>query len=450
MADVAIVVLDTLRKDAFDDHFDWLPGLRFENVWSPSHWTVPAHAALFAGKYPSELGVYANAESLDCPEPVLAELASHAGYTTRAFSANGNISDHFLFNRGFDVFAQDWRAEGWKDELRFRERNRVFDWKRYNAQTDREGLVRRIGGVAQCVFGEYDTLPSLRHGYRRWMRGPGSPKLSNDPPDYGSTKAIEFVRETNFGDKEFLFINLMEAHNPYKPPEEYRTVEPVRIHGLKALFEGPGADPEHIRQAYDDCVRYLSDRYEELFDELSASFDYIVTLSDHGELLGEQGQWEHLCGLQPELTHVPMVISGDTGGVCDATVSVLDVHRTILDVLSVEAGSRGINLLGDVEPHESLTEFHGFSRLHTGSLEEPLVGRLESMDRELHGIATPESYYGYETFDGFESVGETGLDDPRARMAELVAELERRDGHPEEYDDLPDELLERLRDLGYA
>lgn len=70
---VAVVVLDTLRKDAFDRHFEWLPGLQFDNAWSSSHWTVPAHGSMFTGKYPSETGVHAKNVLLDCEQPVLAE-----------------------------------------------------------------------------------------------------------------------------------------------------------------------------------------------------------------------------------------------------------------------------------------------------------------------------------------------------------------------------------------
>jgi len=46
---IALVVLDTLRKDSFDEHFDWLEGVRYDNAWSTSHWTHPAHGSLFTG-----------------------------------------------------------------------------------------------------------------------------------------------------------------------------------------------------------------------------------------------------------------------------------------------------------------------------------------------------------------------------------------------------------------
>jgi arylsulfatase len=33
--------------------------------------------------------------------------------------------------------------------------------------------------------------------------------------DEGAAEALSFLRAADFGDREFLFINLMEAHWPY-------------------------------------------------------------------------------------------------------------------------------------------------------------------------------------------------------------------------------------------
>jgi hypothetical protein len=73
MNSIAPVLFDSLRKDAFDGHFDWLPGTVFENAWSTSGWTVPAHGTLFTGLYPSESGVYPKAEILNTEKKVLAD-----------------------------------------------------------------------------------------------------------------------------------------------------------------------------------------------------------------------------------------------------------------------------------------------------------------------------------------------------------------------------------------
>ncbi len=345
---VALVVLDTLRKDAFDAHFDWLPGTRFENAYSTSHWTVPAHASLFAGKYASELGVYAGAQRLDCPDPVLPESFHGGGYTTRAFSANVNISRPFDFHRGFDQFEGSWRLDALSAN--------VFDWDGFITETRDQGPERYLLALRDILLGDCDTLPSLKRGAFLKLRDLGMGRTTRDD---GATEALEFVRDTAFGDDEFLFINLMEAHTPYSPPEEFRTVEPPELDGLRATLDSPNADPERIRRAYDDGVRYLADRYRPIFAELRESFDCIITLGDHGEALGEYGAWEHLCGLYPEVTRIPLCIwladgtdESEAVGTTDSRndpVSLLDVHRTILDIGALDGESRGRNLLGEIE-----------------------------------------------------------------------------------------------------
>ena len=439
---VALVVLDTLRKDAFDTHFDWLPGTRFENAYSTSHWTVPAHASLFAGKYASELGVYAGAQRLDCPEPVLSESFHEDGYTTRAFSANVNISQPFDFHRGFDQFEGSWRLDALSEN--------VFDWDGFITETRDMGPERYAVAIREILLGDCDTLPSLKRGAFLKFRDLGVGRATRDD---GATEALEFVRDTEFGDDEFLFINLMEAHTPYAPPEAFRTVEPPEIDGLRATLDSPGADPEQIRRAYGDGVRYLADRYRTIFAELRKSFDCIITLGDHGEALGEYGAWEHLCGLYPEVTRIPLCVwQSDAIGQADTTpesrdepVSILDVHRTILDIADLDGDSRGRNLLGKIEGEtEWLVEYHGLTDRHRTALARDGFD-IEPLDSELHGLVAP-NYYGWETPDGFHETGE--IEKPQKRMGTLVNELNRRTVTDDVA--LSPAVEEQLHDLGYV
>ncbi len=68
--DIALVVLDTLRKDYFEEEFEWLhsTGTYFDNGWSTSHWTIPAHASLFSGRYACEIGTGAKKSAFDGQE----------------------------------------------------------------------------------------------------------------------------------------------------------------------------------------------------------------------------------------------------------------------------------------------------------------------------------------------------------------------------------------------
>lgn len=132
MPSVALSVLETLRKDSFDEQFDWLPGTRFERAYPTSGGTVPAHGSLFTGKFLSETGVYAKSESLTPEEPVLAEALAEAGYMTRGSSANANVSDAFAFTRSFQEFHHSWRGAPQKE--------RVVDWGEFISDTADDGV----------------------------------------------------------------------------------------------------------------------------------------------------------------------------------------------------------------------------------------------------------------------------------------------------------------------
>ena len=445
MTNIALLVLDTCRKDAFDEHFDWLPGVHFDNAWSPSAWTTPAHAALFGGAYPSELGVYATTESLDCDRPVLAEALSSNGYTTRAFSANANIASAFAFDRGFDEFRHSWRGKKHDAD--------VFDWGDFITVTQDQGPSRFLRAIYECVVEDVDTVESLRYGLKMKARDMGIESISGE--DDGAQRALEYVRTTDFGDGEFFFANLMEAHGPYDPPAEYQTGSYTDSPNIDdTIGDGPAESRETIRGAYDDCVRYLAVVYEEIFAELADSFDHVITLGDHGELFGEDGAWAHNHGIYPGLVHVPLSIySGqDSTTRRDRQVSLIDVHRTILDLADIEAPSRGHNLLEDPPSRDLLVERYG---LRTNRIEQMREkgydeSTIEEYDQDLFGVVLPENGYAYETLDGF-THGEEMADsvDPQRRLEETLAGLDQASVSADA-ETVPEDVQHRLEQLGYA
>ncbi len=438
MTSVALIVLDTLRKDAFDDGFDWLPGRRFDHAWSTAKWTMPAHASLFTGKYASEVGVHAKAEGFDCPESALAEYLQQAGYTTRAFSANLMVSPVFGFDRGFDTFQGAWRInvnskglKGWKEITEI-------------GQGD-TGAQKYADVVRRALAGQYRIWPSIKRGIQKRTGG-----FLEKTTDDGATRFLQIVQETQYGDQEFLFANLMEAHAPYSPPTS--SIDDSSYDEVAATLTENEPDGEPIREAYDEAVRYLSDKYRQIFAELEREFDYVITVGDHGELFGEHGSWRHLHGVYPELTHIPLVISGpNCTGSCTKPTSLLDVHRTILELTGIDAPSRGQDLLGEITEQPRLVEYEGLrspriEMMYDAGYADSLIA---TYDAPLMGFAASDAYFGYETLDGWNECGVPPVEDPRKYLQELQETLEIRNTVSDKLE-VSDAVKAKLRDLGYA
>ena len=434
MTDIALVVLDTLRKDAFDRHFDWLPGKTFEQAYSPSHWTVPAHASIFTGAYASEIAIHAKNLYFDHDGPTLVEQLQRAGYTTRALSANPNISGHFDFDRGFEEFDSPAIQQPLNDDS-------LYDWRKLGREA--EGPTDYLRGIAACVLGDSRTIPSfatLLSNAKNW-REQGF--YGVDSADW----ALDSIRETRFEDEEFLFVNLMDVHQPYEIPERYRTVDPPEmVPAIGDVAMGDLAE-EQTRRAYDDASRYLSAMYEHIFEELAGEFDVVITLSDHGEMLGEQGVWGHEHGVYPQLTHVPLSIYGaGMSGRSELPVGLTDVYETVLSLAGIDHDGDGQDLTGTVEKRSYRTEYHGLTPWSKERLEDALEdGAVEEYDRALFGYVATD-YYGYETPSGMREIGtlpEAGT--LRERLEEIRAGTVSSTADR----DIPDGVKSHLEQLGY-
>lgn len=434
MTSIAVVVLDTLRYDTFVDTFDWIDGARFTRAYSTSHWTIPAHASLFTGRYASEVGVHGQSPALDCPDRTLPEAFDEAGYQTRCLTANTQITQYDGWDRGFDDFVGTANLGRVDDS--------IFDWSGHIDATE-PGVWRYISGVWNSIAGDCDTFPSLRYGYNLY-----------DKPtwDGGARDVLGHVAATEFGDNEFLFVNLMDAHTPYQPPPGEE--DPVTV-VIADAFSGGVDDPERVQDAYHASAAYLSDIYRDIYAELSAEFDYVVTLSDHGELLGEHGLWNHSISLHPELIHVPLVISGPDveSGPRHEVVDILDVHRTVAELGGIDIDSRGRNLCFPLEPAEHLFESHGLLPFHRAQFDREGVSESEfyRWQTTLRGFVTEDGAYCYETDpEGtFRVVNETDLDEPEKRLRDIVENIDEREVDTADVS-VSDEVRDRLEELGYA
>lgn len=441
MTRIALVVLDTLRTDTFEEFFDWLPGVSYPNAYSTANWTVPAHASLFTGYYPTEVEATAKSTILNTEQPTVAELLRDDGYRTLGLSANPNVSTKYEFDRGFEEFTDP-------TELKNPEGENTLNPESYAAESDSDGMELYLSALRRCLFGDVDTVPSLKlgigqkFGYRPWQKS---------VTDDGASTVRDRLADDDPADDQFTFVNLMEVHTPYDPPGEFNTTGESVVVTLQDMIDGVD-DPDTVRQAYDDAARYLSSVYQSIFDTLADDYDYVVTLSDHGEMLGEYGMWNHTYGLYPELTNVPLVVTDcdrlDESRVVAEPVSLVDVHRTLLDLAGVSGESRGTSVVGPFEPTDRLVEYHGLIEPALAGLRESGVDEssVRHYDRTFRGIVTASGDYAVD-----DDVPGHGIEGYRNRLDEIVSEF-RDAATDEDAPDSPDldtDAESRLEDLGY-
>jgi arylsulfatase A-like enzyme len=338
---VLFVVMDTVRKDHLTPYgYDrpTTPGLAafaeeatvFEQAVAPAPWTLPVHASLFTGMYPSRHGADQENPYLD-GATTLAETLSAAGYDTACYSSNAWITPYTNLTDGFDD--QDNFFEVMPGEFLSGPLARA--WQTLN---DNE----RLRAVA-------DKLVSLGNTAHELLAG-GDGADSKTPAVIDRTQ--EFVADSeNF----FAFVNLMDAHLPYHPPAEFREefapgVDPDAVCQNSKEFNAGARDIdddewEAIRGLYDAEIAHIDAELTRLFDWLKAEDRWdettVVVCADHGELHGEHDLYGHEFCLYDPLVNVPLLIKHadlDAGRRTDQ-VELLDLYHTVLDTLDVEGGT---------------------------------------------------------------------------------------------------------------
>ena len=294
LPDVVLVVFDTARRDRFGCYGQTRPttpttdslaraGTVAERMITNAPWTLPSHASLFTGLYPSEHGAQWQTGRQLAPgvRTTLAEFLRDAGYETVCATSNGLISEGTGLARGFDhhVHRSDLES-GWQKKAR---------------------------QIQKVVAGGDSGGRSIN----AWLR-----------------RKLPSIRRPMF-----LFVNYLECHWPYAPPRRlqrlvggprFGPVGEAKFRWSLAERIGPWdaigtADPETLEvysALYDAEHRNVDEHLDELLDILSTSGHLadgetvLMVTSDHGDHIGEHGLADHQASLDEQLVNVPFVAWG--------------------------------------------------------------------------------------------------------------------------------------------
>jgi len=156
--------------------------------------------------------------------------------------------------------------------------------------------------------------------------------------------------EAHGRERFFLFLHIVDPHQPYAPTAEDATpfIDPAYRGPVGLSYGGFGdpnwtdADKRRVIDLYDGEVHYADRLLGHVLDELAALGVYertlVIVLSDHGEELFERGTCWHGHTLYDELLIVPFVLHlpGAHGERRIATqVRLMDVYPTVLDALGL-------------------------------------------------------------------------------------------------------------------
>ena len=176
-ANILLITLDTTRADhlscygpqgAKTPHLDALAarGVRFAQATAQVPLTLPSHACIMTGAYPTVHGLRdMGGFILDQSHPTLASLLQSAGFATAAVVGSRAVAKHFGLSHGFDTYDDEMGSQTEEGKL-----PGIFPERRAGVVTDR---------------------------------------------------ALEWLKQ-NSGKKFFLWAHYYDPHQPYDPPEPYR------------------------------------------------------------------------------------------------------------------------------------------------------------------------------------------------------------------------------------
>jgi arylsulfatase A-like enzyme len=370
---IVLVTMDTVRADHLScygyqrittPNLDRLSqeGVLFKNAYATNSWTLPSHASIFTGMFPTKHGadhsstpaqdirtqkgeilrwkemIAKSFSKLSDDNHTLAEILSEKGYRTAGIIGGIFCNSIFGLDQGFDYYDDEIPYLNTKFFVVYHVVDHVFSL---------DDFFTQYGYLGKRIAAD------LNNSAFKWL-------------------------EKNHEHPFFLFINYMDAHAPYLPPPPYDryfgkdskdiivsryakgdssflTAEKNLINSVLAgSHQLTPEEREHIIVLYDGGIRYLDHYLGLLFAKLKALEIYdntlIIISSDHGETFGEHHQMEHGRTLYEEVLRVPLIIRHPSAylqrGVVEKRVSLVDLMPTILSFLRypIPSGIDGENM----------------------------------------------------------------------------------------------------------
>ena len=353
---IILISLDTLRADHLGCYgylrntsptLDTLArkGIIFMNAFSPSSFTIPSHASIFTGKYPSHhsIGFHQGNGKLDTDIDItLAEYLKTKRFKTAAFVSSFVLRKETNLNSGFDLY---------DDEMTSHELNRP-------TELIRDGLETTDSAIQWILNNKTDNFFVFIHLFD--THGP-----------YVSKEPFKGLFKDDVQSKEIKRLNSIVPDNyPVGGIPYYQVLnKTLDIEGNIVSFE---TNLQYYISQYDGNIRYCDSLIENLITVLQdlQIFDEVMLIitSDHGEAFGENNiYFFHGLTVTPDQIHVPLIVrmpksfSHNRQKKLYDPVSSMDIFSTIISLFGDDPDlfdAEGLSLQdyleeGSTGPHEN-------------------------------------------------------------------------------------------------
>ena len=308
---IIILIIDTLREDYASglEPLRELGFVKYENAIAPAPWTLPSHASLITGMYPSqheihesrsartneELANIAKVRMRQLNYGIIGELEDE-GYETVIITANPYITETFGFRAG-EVILVPGRFYS-PDHLRL---YRLWV-ERYGR--DRITMFRDLVRRGRYIDAAKGITYSLANLMEVALHRLGIHDLTMEK---GSGTIMKILRQKQLNQPSLLLINIMEAHSPYLHNDLGDAAYNKAI--TKWMLNDGISDSiiEELGRSYPRHAAYAVKRAIEVIRVLKPYLDdaLVIITSDHGELLGDGGLG-HGYFLRDGLLRVPL------------------------------------------------------------------------------------------------------------------------------------------------
>ena len=340
---VVVIVIDTLRYDKAATLTGVLEGIK-DYGWAvtPAPWTLPAHVSLLTGLYPS---VHGSHETVDVKwqdiaairnrSPTLMMRLKALGYTSYGFSANAFISREFGFD-GFDDLV-NWNSN---PILALTQLLRSMDERSLALFMQFWDSSRGSDLVSLMVYLLHQDPRLLSKFILEILRIVVMALKGDFVRGKGTKQATKFLKRTSFREPFFLFMNLLDVHEPYlrddlvfAKGDSVKSTEAIPKPDLDAWVSGYDSQAKGLSKVVSTQLGILKERG--LLDN-----SLVIITSDHGQLLGEHNWVGHGVFLFDELVKVPLLVKYPSDVELTPRrghISLTSIPRLVLDIVQGRA-----------------------------------------------------------------------------------------------------------------